>query len=138
MLKRVDYCRDLTAEIQSFSVRWLCVILMLATAIVPSRTSLLASPVVEHNLREPGESGCQHCNCGGDSSCCLKAGKAESKNPVHAPLRTNVTDTIAILIHPVIIEDQARDLARSGDLALAAEAHYRTVPTYIQNCSLII
>ena len=138
MLKRIDYCRDRTVEIQSFSVRWLCVILMLATAIVPSRTSVLASPGIEHNVRNPGEPGCQHCNCGGDNSCCLKAGNSDSNSPAQAPLRTNAAESIAILIDGVILEDEARDLTTIGLLALIPEADRRTVPTYIRNCSLIM
>ena len=138
MLRRVDYCRDRTVEIQSFSVRWLCVILMLATAIVPSRTSLLASPVVTHDVRAPGESGCLHCNCGGDNSCCLKAGKAEPESPAQAPTRANPADSIAILVDGVISGDHARDLTIIGSLTFVAQADRRTVPTYIRNCSLIM
>ena len=139
MLKRIVYCRDRTAEIKSLSVRWLCVILMLVVAIVPSRTSLLASPVVTHDVREPGESRCQHCNCGGDNSCCLKAGKAEPESPAQAPTRANPADSIAILVDGVISEDHARDLlTRIGSPTFVSEADRRTVPTYIRNCSLIM
>lgn len=139
MLRRVDYCRDRIVEIRSFSVRWLCVILMLVAAIVPSRTSLLASPVVKHDVREPGESGCRHCNCGGDNSCCLKAGKAEPESPAQAPTRANPADSIAILVDGVISEDHARELLTGiGSPTFVAEADRRTVPTYIRNCSLIM
>jgi hypothetical protein len=138
MLECTEYCRARTAQIQSLSVRWICLILMLVTAIVPSRTSLLASPVVEHNVREPGETGCQHCNCGGDNSCCLKARKAESKSPAQAPVRTSASDSIAILLDTLSLEDTARDLTRIGRLAFVAEIVRATVPTYIRNCSLIM
>lgn len=138
VMERTEYCRARTAEIQSLPVRWFCVILMLATAIVPSLTSLLASAVVEHNVREPGEPSCQHCNCGGDNSCCLKGGNAEQKSPAQAPVRTNATDSIAILLDAVSLEDTAKDLTRIGSLAFIAETVRLPVPTYIRNCSLIM
>jgi hypothetical protein len=137
-VKQVRRCCRPGPALQSVLVRNLCVILMLIAALLPSRAFSLSENAAQHTAKGQDEVGCQHCACGGGSTCCLKPAAPDSDSNVPTPPRVQHFDSLATLACSGIMVSRTDVSLGSAGSGYADSGKRRQIPLYLRNCTFLI
>jgi hypothetical protein len=137
-VKQVHRCCRPGPALQSAVVRNLCVILMLIAAFLPSRALSYSGNAAQHTAKRQDGVGCQHCACGGDSTCCLKPAAPDSDSNVPTPPRAQHFDSLATLACSDILVSRTDVSLGSAGSGYADSGKRRHIPLYLRNCTFLI
>lgn len=137
-VKQVRRCCRPGPALQSLVVRNLCVILMLIAALLPSRALSYSDNAAQHTAKGQDEVGCQHCACGGDSTCCLKPAAPDADSNVPTPSRVQHFDSLATLACSGILVSRTDVSQESAGSAYGNSGKRRHIPVYLRNCTFLI
>lgn len=132
-------CWRRACGLRSILVRNICVILMLIAAILPSRALSFANSAAVHVPKQQGKAGCQHCACGGDSTCCLKQTAPNPEPaPIQTPVRVHHFDFLALVARSEVLFSKTDFYRITPHRDYAQIGNRRFIPAFIQNCSFVI